>query len=393
MNPYMSWAILLVVVGGLGWYYTGGCIPKAKPAVVKPVAEKTEAILNTKKPKKKAKKNPEANGRATPAAKPEAEPRETPTPTAVTESKAADDEVNNKDFAMQLSKVKNGTPIVPSAKKGPSKKERRTQKLNAKQQGSGNSDQSAHMSTRSSSTTGADADDDMSPVTSPVIAPASTSRDVSDMLEAPADGPSVLRLTGELKENKKQKPQSFKPVETKKQRQQKAKNEAKRLQVEEAEKQRRVLLEKQLHTSREFERREAAKNKPAIPLTNAWTTNNTSEKTNGAAPAPAPANNDTELLDTFTPVTSGKKKPNGKAAKDPRPPIPNVPQQRPAAQASEASTPKPKSGNWTDELPSEEEQMRILGAMSSENEWTTVPTRKKDKKAKVNGNEVEASTS
>lgn len=397
MNPYMSWAILLVVVGGLGWYYTGGPNHKGKPTISKPVVEKSDAIISSKKPKRKPKKSPEPNGLSTPAAKPEDESRNTPTPTAATDNKP-NDESDNKDFAMRLSKVKNGTPIVPATKNGPSKKDRRSQKLNNKKQGSGSSEVSgSHISTRSSSTAGADADDDMSPATSPMIAPATG--DVSDMLEAPADGPSVLRLTGSVEEKKKQKPQAFKPVETKKQRQQKAKNEAKRLQVEEAEKHRRDLLEKQLKASRTIERLEAAKFKPAIPLENAWTTKNV-PKTNGVAtspapapvPAPAPANHDSELLDTFTPVSSGKKpngkKTNGKAVKAQA----NVQQQSSAAQASNAAqASKATSGNWTDELPSEEEQMRMLGAMSSENEWTTVPSKKKDKKtAKGNGDGAES---
>jgi hypothetical protein len=390
MNPYMSWAILLVVVGGLGWYYTGGTNLKNKQSVTKAAIEKGEASVSSKKPKKKTKKSPEPSGHSTPATKLEDEPRNTPTPTATTEIKV-NDEVDNKDFAMRLSKVKNGTPIVPATKNGQSKKDRRLQKANNNQQGNGNNEvPGSHMSTRSSSTAGADADDDMSPATSPVIAPATG--DVSDMLEAPADGPSVLRLTGSVQEKKKQqKAQSFKPVETKKQRQQKAKNEAKRLQVEEAEKQRRVLLEKQLHTSREIERREASKSKPPVPSTNAWATKNTSENTNDVATTSTNNNSNTDLLDTFTPVPSSQKKQNGKA-KPSRPLQPNVQQQNLPTQTSEApSTSNAKAGNWTDELPSEEEQMRILGAMSSENEWTTVPSRKKDKKAaKENGDAVDA---
>lgn len=58
MNPYISWALLLVVAGGLGWYYNAPN-PKAKPTV-KPAAEKIESATGVKKPKKKAKKIPRA---------------------------------------------------------------------------------------------------------------------------------------------------------------------------------------------------------------------------------------------------------------------------------------------------------------------------------------------
>lgn len=389
MNPYMSWAILLTVVSGLGWYYTNGSHPKGKTTVNRAPIEKGEASISSKKPKRKTRKSPEPSGSSTPAAKPEEESQSTPTPLAATDSKA-DEEVDNKDFAMRLSKAKSGTPIVPATKNDPRKKDRRTKKVKLNQQENGTSEVSgsheSNESTRSSSTAGADADDDMSPATSPMMAPASG--DVSDMLEGPGDGPSVLRLTGDVKENKKQKQKSqqFKPVETKKQRQQKAKNEAKRLQVEEAEKQRRALLEKQLHTSRDIERRQASQSKPPAPVNNAWATNKVPESSNGAAIAPAVPSAD--LLDTFTPVSSGKTT-NGKAPKAPRVPQPDVQQESSARGSESASASKAKAGNWTDELPSEEEQMRILGAMSSENEWTTVPKKKK-KAAKVNGDEVES---
>ena len=235
MNPYMSWAILLTIVGGLGWYYTGGFNNKGKTTASKVIIEKGETALGSKKPKRKIKKSPDASGHSTPAAKIEEESPNTPTPTVVADSKVNDD-VDNKEFAMRLSKVKTGTPIVSATKNGPSKKERRAQKVTPGQPESGSNEvPESHISTRSSSTAGADADDDLSPITSPLMAPATG--DVSDMLEKPGAGPSVLRLAGAVQgEQKKQKQQSFKPVETKKQRQQKAKNESKRLQVEEAEK-------------------------------------------------------------------------------------------------------------------------------------------------------------
>lgn len=118
-------------------------------------------------------------------------------------------------------------------------------------------------STTASSTTGADADDDLSPSASPFLNPTSSSNvagrsptagGISDMLEAPTAGPSVLRLTEPTQPQRtsKPKPQSSpQKTETKKQRQNRKKAEALKAERQDAEQQRRVLLEKQLRTARE----------------------------------------------------------------------------------------------------------------------------------------------
>ncbi|GAD95114.1 hypothetical protein AOR_1_394074 [Paecilomyces variotii No. 5] len=335
MNPYISWALVLVVAGGLGWYYTNVPHPKAK-AVTKPLIEKVESVQETKKPKRKAKK-------ASPAPAPAAKPKEKPSTkeTAPFPEKAEEDD--NKEFARQLAAAREGVTPVPKTK--PSGKEKRTKEPVANHLESGSSEVSG--STRASSTTGADADDDLSPAGSPSVNPTAAGH-VSDMLEPPAPGASVLRLTGSLETApKKQKQQSFKPVETKKQRQQRLKNEERKRQTQEAEQERRKLLEKQLHTAREAERREAARSKQPTPA-NAW--NTTPAATNGAS-KPAPVQ-DVGLLDTFEDKT-------------------------PTATASSSSD--SKQGKWTQALPSEEEQMRILG-VSGTDDWTTVSSGKKGKK-------------
>lgn len=217
----------------------------------------------------------------------------------------------------------------------------------------------SELSTRAPSSNGADADDDLS--STDVVAP--SANNVSDMLEQPAPGPSVLRLTGSFEtKEKKSKAQAFKPVETKKQRQNRQKNENRKYANQEAETERRKLLEKQLHTAREAERREAGRKQSAAPATsNAWTsnTNGTAEK----APAPAVVNTSLPLLDTFEPTTS---------------------------QAASSST-------WAN-LPPEEEQMRILGvaAPSVDEDWTTVSSKKEKAKkraakAEESANETSAS--
>lgn len=266
------------------------------------------------------------------------------------EAEKDDEEIDNKEMAKRFAAVKSGVAPEDTSK---SQKKKKSNKKAAPQQ------------EQSPSTTGAEADDDLSAAESPVVNPTTTAGYVSDMLETPAPGASVLRVTGSVEQQpKKQKPQSFKQVETKKQRNQRLKNEARKEQVQEAEQERRKLLEKQLHTARESERREAAKAKPATP-TNAWQTANAANGAPKTAPAPAPASK-VELLDTFDHQASSAKS-NGPA---------------PAA----------GSNKWSQNLPSEEEQMRMLGASNGvSDEWTTVST--KAKKPKKKGGKADESVS
>ncbi|KAB8070432.1 hypothetical protein BDV29DRAFT_33772 [Aspergillus leporis] len=337
MNPYISWALLLVVAGGLGWYYNGP-VPKTKTPI-KPVVEKAESVVGVKKPKK-TKKSPEPS--PAPANKAEEKPAYTPK----SEEEDVDEEIDKKEMAKRFAAVKNGNSPKDSNKDS-NKAQKKKNKKGANPLAASNNERStSRVSTRTSSTTGAEADDDLSPAGSPkVIAAVNSAGYVSDMLEAPVPAASVLRVTGSIEseaEKKKQKPQSFKQVETKKQRQQRLKNEVRKQQVQEAEEERRKLLEKQLHTAREAERREAAKSKP-VAQPNAWQTQKVTNGANGipkAAPAPK-----VELLDTFEP---------------------------------EASSAAASSKEWDQGLPSEEEQMRILGA--GEDQWTTVSSKKIKKK-------------
>ena len=332
MNPYISWAILLVVAGGLGWYYTNGSSPKAQ-TVIRSTVEKTEAVVAPKKQKRKSKPAPEPV-----AAK--KSPVQTVVSPPTTEDEKPDEDIDRKEMARRMAGMKAGPSAAPAP--APTKSQKKNKKK-ASQLDAGD--------TRASSTTGAEADDDLSPAASPSVnATVPSAGYVSDMLEAPAPGASVLRVTGNVEtQPKKQKAQTFKEVETKKQRQQRLKNEARKLQVQEAEVERKRLLEKQLHTAREAERREAARSTaPATSAsTNAWQVKAAPvEKANGAShPAPAVSAAPVDLLDTFEP-----------------------------------SAPTPKK--WQQNLPSEEEQMRLLGAANGDDEWTTVSKAKKQPKKK-----------
>jgi hypothetical protein len=211
-----------------------------------------------------------------------------------------------------------------------------------------------------SSTAGADADDDLSPVTSSSgnTYKAPSGRDVSDMLGSQAAVPSVLSIKPGEKPARSAKPQAAKvetPQESKKARQNRKKVEEAKVAREEEEKQRQVLLEKQRRTAREA-RGEPAKNglKAAkAPASNAWTT----VGSGGAVQPPASAPT-AQLLDTFDATST--------------------------ASPSEARTngTAPKSGSVSNSgynnALSEEEQVKM--ALEDTTAWETVSKAKKQKK-------------
>jgi hypothetical protein len=226
--------------------------------------------------------------------------------------------------------------------------------------------QKAEAYLSNASTTGADADDDLSPVASPTLNAtqnAPSGRDVSDMLEAKAPSASVLSIKPSEKPGQQKKPQPQRqetPQETKKQRQNRRKAEEAKQQREADEKERQKLLEKQRRTAREA-RGEPAKNglQPAkAPSSNAWT---------AGRPAPAvtsaPAHNG-QLLDTFDPdvVSTASSSEAG---------------------ATNGTAPTPDSmGNsreWASNL-SEEEQIRIL---TEDTTWNEVKGKKQRKNKQV----------
>lgn len=345
MNPYVSWAIMLVVAGGLGYYYSNGSKSKNK-APIKIVPEKAEPVVQAPKPKKqKARKQPE------PAAK-MSEEKPVAVTTQAEDTNEPEEDIDNKEFARRLAAARSGVSVGESKAKAP--KEKRNKPLPLAQESA-----SSDFSNRAPSSNGADADDDLS--STDFVSP--SGRDVSDMLEKPAPGPSVIRLTGSMETKEKTaKPQAFKQVETKKQRQNRQKNEARKQANQEAEAERRKNLEKQLHTAREAERQEASRKKSATSApSNAWTSTNG----NHAATTPAPAVNAAlPLLDTFEPTAS--------------------------AAASGSS-----SGAWSSSLLTEDEQMRILGVAApvADDNWTTVSSKKEKTKKKAKADDSSASES
>ena len=290
-----------------------------------------------------------------------------------TENDNAEDEgMDNEEFARQLSGLKIGTSLKKTATQNETKKTKKQGKRNEAPQAMNGSVSTKNgvanpqdMST-ASSTTGADADDDLSPAMSPDLratqATSTSSMDVSDMLEPAPKGPSILRITEPVNPQATRQPKAPKAVpepESKKQRQNRRKNEEKKAMREQAEKERRALLEKQLRTAREAEGRPAKNGLgPAqLPSTNAWN-KPANAATDSTGPATKPSN--VSLLDTFedTPTVGSN----------------------PLGTNGEANGASVDEKAWNNDLPSEEEQMRMITEMDSDNSWSTVAKGGKSKK-------------
>ncbi|KAI1403072.1 hypothetical protein F4819DRAFT_253122 [Hypoxylon fuscum] len=254
------------------------------------------------------------------------------------EDEAADKKAD-REFARQLSSTHAGTQF--NTKKSDEKRAKSVKQSKAQEK----LDASADKTSVSSSHAG-DADDDLSPQASPVVA-AVNGQDVSDMLEPTPAGPSVLRLTDtdSVKKPKERKQKAPEVVESKKQRQNRKKAELAKAAREQEEKERKVKMEQQRRTARVAEGRPAKDGSAFVASTqNAWN----EKPTNG---------NTVQPLDTFEQQSKAESvKPSTKSA-------------APATQE--------KSGPWVSGMPSEEEQMEML---RQEDSWNEVKTKKKGKK-------------
>ncbi|QDS74447.1 hypothetical protein FKW77_006385 [Venturia effusa] len=223
----------------------------------------------------------------------------------------------------------------------------------------GKANNKAAQMTPESSTTEGEAGDELSPANSPSLPAVErkqsvpSGNDVSDMLEQEAPLPATLKITGSGKPAKpKREQKAAPPQETKKDRQNRKKAEEKKLQREADEKIRQQLAEKQRKTAREA-RGEPAKNGLAsapAPSSNAW-----KESQHVAAPVPA-ANG--QLLDTLANEN-----------------------QKIQTVSNGSNGSKVNGDKWwsSENVPSEEEQARILAEQDDSN-WNQVVTKKGKKK-------------
>ncbi|KAL1642446.1 hypothetical protein SLS58_005520 [Diplodia intermedia] len=339
MEPWQSWGLFLTLSIAAYFYYSSQKKTTARPARSQSVAEepavrparkeakpkrKTDGVASGSDAAKAGEKNRNKNKKEQKAA--------TKAPAFVAQPEADDDDKEDKEWARQLAELKKGTNLAPPERRSGGAS--RTVKQRA-----ANADRAF---TSGSSTNGADADAEFSPAISPALNASSSSRDVSDMLEAPATGPSVIRLTESTnpaaakKQQKKAEPES---KESKKQRQNRKKVEQAKALREEEEAARKIMMEQQRRAAREA-RGEPAKNGLGAPTSapSVWTQKE-NPKANGSG----------DLLDTFDNEPSN-------------------------LTASGTST------TWERDLPSEEEQLRLAMADST---WSTVETKGKKGKKKT----------
>ncbi|KIW85887.1 hypothetical protein Z517_01280 [Fonsecaea pedrosoi CBS 271.37] len=333
----------------------------------------------------------------------------------VTLPRDEEDELSNKEFAQQLAKAQAGTNLQPVASQGANKKERRAAAKSA--HGKQNGLEASGLSTETSSTTGRDADDDLSPIGSPSTGPVSTAPtsragDVSDMLEAPAAKPGVLRLTDVKNDGPKTAAGSsktaFQPALTKKQRQRQAKAAEQKALREESDRMHEQKKQAQLRTARIAEgSSNQTKANSFTAKQNAWQTGKpASEKlpqTTEAAP----------LLDTFDKPEIPTVTVNGSVTSEPLSNVTNAVHETANVSAVKEDVGKGKTRalgasdrekaarpvlgsrpSWADEV-NQEEQDKWAKELVQDEKWESVTSKKGKKKAKkdINDTSSEASSS
>lgn len=421
----VSWAALLAVTAALTKYYNPELFNKLTGGVFVR-SEQPEALLRPAARRQKTKR--------THASRLETGNSGASTPTSATETKAnkrrklvsgpVDDKVvaqtvegqevtlprdddngmSNKDFAQQLAKAQAGTTLEASKSQGTSKKERRA----AAKVGDGkqNGLEASGLSTETSSATGRDADDDLSPAGSPSTGPVSTAPtsragDVSDMLEAPAAKPTTLRLIDVKDDSSKSLQKSskaFEPVLSKKQRQRQSKQAEQKALREESDRVHEAKKQAQLRAARMAEgTSNQTKANSFSAKQNAWhTANPAPEKLirNTVSSEPAP------LLDTFEKEEIPTVKVNGAVSSEPLSEITHkVPETANAnavkddlgedqtsalAASSREKMSRPvleSQPSWADEV-NEEEQDKWEKELAQEEKWESVTSKKGKKKAK-----------
>lgn len=305
-----------------------------------------------------------------------------------------DDGMNNKEFAQELARAQAGTKLEAAKSQGPTKKERRAAAKAT--QSKPNAVEASGQSTEASSTTGRDADDDLSPVGSPSSGPVSTAPtsragDVSDMLEAPTAKPGVLRLTDIKDTGSKpatKSSQAFQPALTKKQRQRQAKAAEQKALREESDRLHEQKKQTQLRTARTVEgtsNQTKANNFTFTTQQNAWQSSKpASEKlaqnvsTNGIVP----------LLDTFEREETTTPTINSIVATG------NINElNEKASETKRVSRPSLDSKpSWADEV-NQEEQDKWANELAQEEKWEAVTSKKGKKKGKRENGETSSEAS
>jgi hypothetical protein len=348
-----SWVVILAVAG-LIFYFNYYKPAQARQVTLSKLAAKT---TEKKKEPKKLRKGFKDDGQSSLVEKIQKVKPKAESTIVANDVNQYEEDLNNKEFARQLSSAKAGT-LMPS-KSQDGARQRSIKQTRAQEK------PTVIETSSDNGTTGADADDDRSSLNSPELGATSMASvangDVSDMLEATAPGPSVLRLTSTTRPTvpKKAKPAAtYEVAETKKQRQNRKKIELMKQAREEEEKERKVLLEKQRRSAREAEGR-AAKDGSAFmaakaPSTSAWTAPVTTEITNGNGRKTIDAAK-VDFLDTYTPKAS-------------------------ASQETTQSESELTGSDWQKVAESISEEEQVRRALEDSDSWKTVSKDKRNKK-------------
>jgi len=380
MEPWQSWAVALTGGGLAYWYYTSRnqTTPSVTRARAQSITEPAPAQNKASKKDTRRRRTTLESGKPEPSSsdaaastsvsdvkseskevqnkkrksgkkdKPAAAPAAS-TPVVAVEQDEPEETTDNKSWAEQMANLRKGTNLQPPSRNDSNNRTKKTSASKA-----------SPAISASSSTGGADADDEITPAMSPSLA----AGDVSDMLEKPGSGPSVLRLNNTSDPNAARNVKSqkeFQPAETKKQRQNRKKVEERRIEREAEERERQQKLESQRRAARES-RGEPAKNgisAAKAPAVNAWAADAVN-RTESAPVTVAPANN-APLLDTFEPEANSVSSTN----------------EGPSNGVAATSV----VGNFDHEVPSEQEQMATAQNSSEDQSgWATVGTKKQKKK-------------
>jgi hypothetical protein len=310
------------------------------------------------------------------------------------------DDMSNKEFAARLAKAQTGTKFEANKTRGKNE-DKKGRRVAAKAAQPNNANGiSTETSENDTSTVG-------SPSTGPIsTAPTSRAGDISDMLEAPAAKPGVLRLTDVKTDASKAPPkntQQFQPALSKKQRQRQAQNAENKAMREEADRIHEQKKQAQLRGARMAEgTSNQSKANNFTSQQNAWQSSKpASEKIaeNGTKHEVAP------LLDTFNPEEVVTPSANGAVTTEPLSEITNdVPSNAKVSEVKEtigedktsalaaseredakkgtlkkpALTSKP---SWADEV-NDEEQAQWQTSLVEEEKWESVTTKKGKKKSK-----------
>lgn len=405
--PIVSWSLVLLLGGVAVYIYKPELLRKALPANKSSAQPSTASAKQTNKKQKSKKPKPvqevlEDLANKIPSSSEETRAKKkrkitAPVGSTVTATttqgehkelpRDTGNDIDDKSFAQQLAKAQAGTKLQSDSQQKRATPRSTGATLQPKKS------EDVLSTAELSSTTGQDADDDLSSVESPQQKPTSR-KDISDMLETPGAAPTTLRLTNVSDEPRRAKPapKQFEQVQSKKKRNEQARREEQKRLREESDKIHEQKKQEQLRRARMAAgTSNQTKANTFTTTTNAWQTKNEESKTKDAAP----------LLDTFDPSDSNSVAPSGvqTASLSTTVPSNNASSLKSEVGAKAASALAASgrehgaNGDWAERM-SEEEQLQKLRDQEQDDAWESVTNKKSKKKTRVeNDTSSEASFS